>query len=238
MTIVEIIEDTSRLSEGELLVTTGFGLADNRERRARLEELIQSQRLSAIAIYKGVYLTEIPASLIEAAKNSGIPLIEIPSHVNFSDITKAVLEQIVSSQLHQLKYSSAIHQRLTHLNVSNKNVTQITDELAHLTSANIVVLDVLHQTAAHLIKDEVTYSPAVGFLTDREPIETTPLLKQAEEKGRLIYDTCGAFVLAACPVIAMGDIFGFIVSLKKRMRGIISTRLPSSMPGRCMRLNG
>ncbi|WP_433954569.1 PucR family transcriptional regulator ligand-binding domain-containing protein [Bacillus safensis] len=217
VTIVEIIEDTSRLSEGELLVTTGFGLADNQERRTRLEELIQSQRLSAIAIYKGVYLTEIPASLIEAAKNSGIPLIEIPSHVNFSDITKAVLEQIVSSQLHQLKYSSAIHQRLTHLNVSNKNVTQITDELAHLTSANIVVLDVfLHQTAAHLIKDEVTYAPAFGFLTDHEPIETTPLLKQAEEKGRLVYDTCGAFVLAACPVIAMGDIFGFIVSLKKK----------------------
>nr|WGD97806.1 PucR family transcriptional regulator ligand-binding domain-containing protein [Bacillus safensis] len=46
VTIVEIIEDTSRLSEGELLVTTGFGLADNKERRARLEELIQSHRLS------------------------------------------------------------------------------------------------------------------------------------------------------------------------------------------------
>ncbi|MGG2182683.1 PucR family transcriptional regulator ligand-binding domain-containing protein [Bacillus altitudinis] len=138
----------------------------------------------SIAIYKGVYLTEIPASLIEAADNSGIPLIEIPPHVNFSDITKAVLEQIVSSQLHQLKYSSAIHQRLTHLNVSNKNVTQITDELAHLTAANIVVLDVfLHQTAAHLETDEVTYSPAFGFLTDDEPIETSSLLKQAEEKG-------------------------------------------------------
>ena len=39
VTIVEIIEDTSRLSEGELLVTTGFGLADNQERRDRLEEL-------------------------------------------------------------------------------------------------------------------------------------------------------------------------------------------------------
>ncbi|MDR4200293.1 PucR family transcriptional regulator [Bacillus altitudinis] len=217
VTIVEIIEDTSRLSEGELLVTTGFGLTENKERRIRLEQLIQSHRLSAIAIYKGVYLTEIPASLIEAAENSDIPLIEIPPHVNFSDITKAVLEQIVSSQLHQLKYSSAIHQRLTHLNVSNKNVTQITDELAHLTAANIVVLDVfLHQTAAHLETDEVTYSPAFGFLTDDEPIETSSLLKQAEEKGRLVYDTYGAFVLAACPVIAMGDIFGFIVALKKK----------------------
>ncbi len=70
VTIVEIIEDTSRLSEGELLVTTGFGLADNRERRTRLEELIESHRLSAIAIYKGVYLAEIPASLIEAAKKA------------------------------------------------------------------------------------------------------------------------------------------------------------------------
>ncbi|XNN69910.1 PucR family transcriptional regulator ligand-binding domain-containing protein [Bacillus pumilus] len=239
VTIVEIIEDTSRLSEGELLVTTGFGLSDNQERRERLEELIQSQRLSAIAIYKGVYLSDIPPSLIHAAKNSGIPLIEIPPHINFSDITKAVLEQIVSSQLHQLKYSSAIHQRLTQLNVRNKNVTQITEELAHLTAANIVVLDVfLHQTAAHLIKDEVTYSPAFGFLTDREPIETMPLLKQAEEKGRLVYDTCGSFVLAACPVIAMGDIFGFIVSLKKKDTWHHLDAIAIEHAGPCMRLNG
>lgn len=35
VTIVEIIEDTSRLSEGELLVTTGFGLTENKERRIR-----------------------------------------------------------------------------------------------------------------------------------------------------------------------------------------------------------
>ncbi|MGG2182684.1 hypothetical protein ABFY55_00390 [Bacillus altitudinis] len=34
---MEIIEDTSRLSEGELLVTTGFGLTENKERRIRLE---------------------------------------------------------------------------------------------------------------------------------------------------------------------------------------------------------
>ncbi|MFJ5965872.1 PucR family transcriptional regulator [Bacillus sp. NPDC093026] len=217
VTIVEIIEDTSRLSEGELLVTTGFGLAENEERRLRLKRLIQSHRLSAIAIYKGVYLTEIPASLIEAANVSGIPLIEIPSHVNFSDITKAILEQIVNSQLHQLKYSAAIHQRLTHLNVSNKNVTQITNELAHLTAANIVVLDVfLHQTAASLTKDEVTYSPSFGFMTESETIATNSLLKQAEEKGRLVFETNGEFVLAACPVIAMGDIFGFIVALKKK----------------------
>ena len=96
----------------------------------------------------------------------------------------------------------------------------------------------MHQTAAHLETDEVTYSHAFGFLTDDEPIETSSLLKQAEEKGRLVYDTYGAFVLAACPVIAMGDIFGFIVALKKKRRGTISMPSPLSMPVRCMRLNG
>ena len=30
VTIVEIIEDTSRLEEGELLVTTGFGMKENK----------------------------------------------------------------------------------------------------------------------------------------------------------------------------------------------------------------
>ncbi|MGE6631628.1 PucR family transcriptional regulator [Bacillus sp. NPDC077027] len=217
VTIVEIIEDTSRLSEGELLVTTGFGLAENKQKLEQFAHLIRSCRLSAVAIYKDFYLKHIPDALITVANESGTPLIEIPAHLNFSDLTKAILEQIVNSQLHQLKYSAAIHRRLTHLNVSNKNVKQITDELAQLTSANIVVLDVfLNQTAAHLNKNEVTYSPAEGFITDKETIHMNSLLKRAEEKGLLVYEHCGEYVLAACPVLAMGDVFGFIVSLKKK----------------------
>ncbi|WOP21405.1 hypothetical protein R0I01_15870 [Bacillus pumilus] len=63
---MEIIEDTSRLPK-ELLVTPDR-TRGHQERRERLEELIQSQRLSAIAIYKGVYLSDIPASLIKQRK--------------------------------------------------------------------------------------------------------------------------------------------------------------------------
>ncbi|WOP21404.1 hypothetical protein R0I01_15865 [Bacillus pumilus] len=43
-------------------------------------------------------------------------------------------------------------------------MTQITDELAHLTAATLSCLMSFTSTAAHLIKDEVTYSPAFGFL--------------------------------------------------------------------------
>ncbi|MFC9600239.1 PucR family transcriptional regulator ligand-binding domain-containing protein [Peribacillus butanolivorans] len=42
VTIVEVIEDIYRLQDGEFLITTGFGLGENTEKRKEFEKLLSA----------------------------------------------------------------------------------------------------------------------------------------------------------------------------------------------------
>ncbi|MCC3377758.1 PucR family transcriptional regulator ligand-binding domain-containing protein, partial [Cohnella sp. REN36] len=91
-------EDISRLQEGEFLITTGYGLDTEANRRFFIEKLAK-QGLSAVAIHTGFYMETIPPEFIAAADAHHLPLIEIPRHMNFSEVTKALLGPIVNRQL-------------------------------------------------------------------------------------------------------------------------------------------
>ncbi|KRF60291.1 PucR family transcriptional regulator ligand-binding domain-containing protein [Peribacillus butanolivorans] len=115
VTIVAVIEDIYRLQDGEFLITTGFGLGENTEKRKEFEKLLSIGKLSGIAINTGFYLMEIPKSFITIANEFTLPLIEIPANINFSMITKELLVQIVNKQSQTFEYSLRIHQDITRL---------------------------------------------------------------------------------------------------------------------------
>ncbi|MDF2682840.1 MAG: PucR family transcriptional regulator [Brevibacillus sp.] len=143
VTIVEVLEDASRLQEGEFLITTGFGLAENTERLASFIPSLASQKLSGVAIHTGFYLREIPAAFIEMADRLQLPLIEIPAEINFSTITKAILQPIINRQFETLAYSQAIHNRMIDAALSKGGLAAIAAELATLTGGAVTLVDAL-----------------------------------------------------------------------------------------------
>lgn len=96
VTIVEVIEDISRFQDGEFLITTGYGLHDD---SSQFQKLLASKKLSGVAIYSGFYLNEIPEAFIDIANHHRLPLIELPTDINFSTITKGILQQILNKQM-------------------------------------------------------------------------------------------------------------------------------------------
>lgn len=100
VTIVEVIEDINRFQEGEFLITTGYGL---NEHSSHFQRLLAMNQLSGVAIYSGFYLQEIPQVFIEIANQYQLPLIELPTHLNFSTVTKSILQQILNKQMELLK---------------------------------------------------------------------------------------------------------------------------------------
>lgn len=96
VTIVEVIEDINRFQEGEFLITTGFGLEDD---STAFQKLLSLGRLSGVALYRGFYLKSIPPVFIEIANEFHLPLLELPTEVNFSDVTKAILQEILNRQM-------------------------------------------------------------------------------------------------------------------------------------------
>ncbi|WP_126427719.1 PucR family transcriptional regulator [Brevibacillus marinus] len=141
VTIVEVLEDTNRLQEGEFLITTGYGLTDDAKRLSGFIPSLARRKLSGVAIHTGFYMGEIPELLIAAADAYGLPLIEIPVEVNFSTITKAILQPIINRQFETLAYSQAIHEQMIGVALSGQGLPAIARELARLTHGSAAIVD-------------------------------------------------------------------------------------------------
>lgn len=90
------IPDYARwVSEGELLITTGYALADDEEAFSQLLPSVKRCGLSGVCIKPGRYLPpELPSWLTAQADELALPLIELPAAVRFSDLSGAVAQAI------------------------------------------------------------------------------------------------------------------------------------------------
>lgn len=217
VTIVEVLEDIGRLQAGEFLITTGFGLIEDRERMETFHNLLQSKLLSGIAIYTSFYMEEIPASFIELANENDLPLIEIPTDINFSEITKALLEQIVNNQMHLLEQAENIHRELTNLILNDQSLTDVTKRLGQLTSANIVIYDEFYDiiySSDYFKKDKDPKLVQTTFITSDKNIDISKYLIASLNKETKVNFTFENYISTVYPIIAKQSCYGWIVMTK------------------------
>ncbi|GED53052.1 MULTISPECIES: PucR family transcriptional regulator [Brevibacillus] len=186
VTIVEVLEDVGRLQEGEFLITTGFGLAEDAKRRASLIPALAKQKLSGIAFHTGFYLREIPVDLIEMADRHHLPLIEIPVEMNFSTITKAILQPIVNRQFETLAYSQAIHRQMIEAALSKGGLRAIVEKLASLTGGRVSLTDALgFKVYGNHEGDAGQQADRSGKDQEKEQIHTVEIRAHREKFGTL-----------------------------------------------------
>ncbi len=209
VTIVEVLEDIGRLQPGEFLITTGFGLAENEDQLEVFHQLLKSKLLSGIAIYTSFYMKEIPASFIELANENNLPLIEIPTDINFSEITKAILEQIVNNQMHLLEQAENIHRELTNLILNDQSLTEVTERLAQLTSSHIVIFNEFYDTIYSSDNDNLTWNPVNG-----DDIDISKHLIASLKRESKVNFTFKNHISTVYPIIAKQSCYGWIVMTK------------------------
>lgn len=216
VTIVEILEDINRLQEGEFLITTGFGLRESDEKIAKFTQLLGQEKLSGVAIYTGFYLPEIPASLIDVANEHNLPLIEIPTDINFSMITKAILEQIVNNQMQLLEDSLSIHKELTSLVLENKGAKEIATTLANLTSAAIIVYNDI-QAIEHIVTNNIDLHilSKTRIKINGEELELKDRLDSSPKKRIPTHFHILNFHVSIYPIIANNQSYGSTVTIKR-----------------------
>ncbi|MFS0645256.1 PucR family transcriptional regulator [Siminovitchia sp. 179-K 8D1 HS] len=213
VTIVEVLEDIGRLQHGEFLITTGFGLAENEERMEAFHRLFKSKLLSGIAIYTSFYMKEIPASFIELANKNDLPLIEIPTDINFSEITKAILEQIVNNQMYLLEQSENIHRELTNLILNDRSLTDVTQRLAQLTAANLVIYNEFYDVIYANKTGNFTTGKTTCSVNGRQ-IDISKHLLASLEKEATVNVTFENHIFTIYPIIAKQSCYGWIVMMK------------------------
>ncbi|QMU74953.1 PucR family transcriptional regulator [Streptacidiphilus sp. PB12-B1b] len=104
----EIYEIGPLLSGGELLLTTGLGLAgaDAGARRHYVRELAE-RGVAGVAVELGRSLTEMPYELLDESRRRGLPLVALRAVVPFIRIAEAANTAIVTQSLTDRPYPAA-----------------------------------------------------------------------------------------------------------------------------------
>ena len=94
--VMEILDTPRSLNEGELVVSTGYGLEDQSLHKDLIHQL-KKRGVSGLAIQPGYYIDQIPEYIIEDANKEGLPVLELPERLSFSEILHVLMDQITEN---------------------------------------------------------------------------------------------------------------------------------------------
>ena len=147
--IMETPQTASRLRTGELLLTTGFPIKDDREAQRDLMTTVSTSGGSGVVVKLGLYLQEVPGEMVAEADRLGLPLFTIGQEVPWSDLMEPLLERIINAEHWRLKRSLDIHRRFMDLVLDGKGVNEICRTLAELLTSAVAVEDASFHLLAH-----------------------------------------------------------------------------------------
>ncbi|MFF6905280.1 PucR family transcriptional regulator [Streptomyces sp. NPDC012389] len=95
----ELADPVPYMDGGELLLVTATNLdAENTESMRRYVRRLAGAGVAGVGFAVGVNYDDIPAALVDAAEEAGLPLLEVPRRTPFLAISKAVSAAIAADQ--------------------------------------------------------------------------------------------------------------------------------------------
>ncbi|MBO1266723.1 PucR family transcriptional regulator [Arthrobacter cavernae] len=137
----EVLDIAPLLLGGELLLSGGIALATaTDERRVDYIRELAEREVAALALETGGALPAIPASMLDAAEQLGLPLVELRSVVPFVGIMQSINSMLVSESVVQLqKADQATHAMAAELAHGGK-LDQILAVLARIIDSAVTLL--------------------------------------------------------------------------------------------------
>lgn len=167
--VSEVADLSNLLEGGELVMTTGLALTDERHRDDYFTGLAAAGAVGVI-VELGTYVQEVPRS---ALRGCTMPVILLHREVRFVEVTEAVHRRIVNEQYAEVEYARRVHETFTHLSMRRAGLDEIVDVAADMLGAPLVLEDLNRQV--------------VAFAGHGTP--TTELLADWERRSRLTPST-------------------------------------------------
>jgi purine catabolism regulator len=147
--ISELADIAGMLRGGELVLTTGVMLPEDRESLARYIDDLADVGAAGLVVELGRrYADELPRPLVRAAERRGLPLVVLRTEVRFVAVTEAVHAHVVNAQLTELRASEAVHQTFNELSVEGAEPDEVVREVARMAGAPVVLENLSHQVLA------------------------------------------------------------------------------------------
>ncbi|BFV57100.1 PucR family transcriptional regulator [Kitasatospora sp. CMC57] len=148
--VSELPDVAGMLQGGELVLTTGIALPEDREGLARyVRELAEIGAAGLVVEFGRRYFDTLPRALVHAAEQRGLPLIALRRELRFVAVTEAVHALVVNAQLEQLRISEAVHQVFNELAVEGAEPAEVVRQVARMAGAPVVLENLAHQVLAH-----------------------------------------------------------------------------------------
>lgn len=173
----EIFEIGPLLSGGELLLTTGLGLAgaDAGARRHWIRDL-RSRGVVAVAIEVGRSFTELPRELVDEANRCGLSVIRLDRVVPFEQICRAVNTLLVDRESAGLRLADRVSERLFAA-LTRGGLAGVTRSAAEQAGCAVVVVTGAGQAVAvggvasrrELVRVEETAQARAAIIVDGHP---------------------------------------------------------------------
>jgi purine catabolism regulator len=143
----ELPDPTPWLTGGELLLTTGSQLDGDERQRAYVQRLVR-HGIAAVGLGVGFEHPKLPAALLAAAEEHGLPVFEVPYEVPFIAITERAFSHLVSEQVEALRRSTAIQGRLERLVLEERGLGEVMRMVAEAIGGSATVLGARGETIA------------------------------------------------------------------------------------------
>ncbi len=198
--VSELDDPTPFLSGGELLLTTGLGLAEHPDADGYVARL-GAAGVVGLGFGTGLSHDSVPAELLDAAERAGLALLEVPIQTPFIAIGRAVSRALAADEYAAVTRTFTAQQELTKAALSPAGPDRLIRLLARQVDAWVVLADpagsaiAVHPEAARLrlpaIADEVARlrpnrgAVASGFDLDRDSVSLQPVGTGARRRAFL-----------------------------------------------------
>ncbi|PWI19428.1 transcriptional regulator [Streptomyces sp. Act143] len=126
----EVPNIASLLKGGELLLTTGYGLGTRPAEQRAFVRTLAERGIAALVIELGPRFTRLPAALVDTARATGLPLVQLHREVPFVTVTEEIHTEIVNGHYALLQRAEEVHRRCTEALLGGGGVPQVLGILA------------------------------------------------------------------------------------------------------------
>ena len=186
ITSVNIMDnpDTLRwLTEGELVLTTGYLFLENTWLRNNIIRELAQKGCAGIGFVLKRYIDQLPVEMISQANHLGFPIFSIPYELSLAEIVWMVYQKNFEEKMSETERMASVYKKFAETLANEQNAVQILSDIVSMVGCPALLLD----ADFHLIEYDLPEGPSSFLhsffrLTPEQPVFPEPVIHGIRER--------------------------------------------------------